>query len=393
MVWNVAVFSACTLLAPFVLGMVFFSTWIFRDVQVRWGLGFNTQLAFSLTLAICFQLYSTILGEVGGFISKDYRELVWKVDLFCLVVLLRGVLPFLCTFAMASRVVRQFPLRLGLATGLFLGWMFIEIGSRRSGGSGSDSHKVELESEIQTLGMVGLASVAVLSGWGSVHGPYAYGIWFDKQSSDEEILFVSQRLLSVMEMQSALKRKLAHCRSATADLREEIVSLEMLSDELFMEFNAMKMAKSQQAFRKTVLGRIYSLLGVVFALYCLWKIALSLYGIAFPKSVSDPDLITNTLRVVSLLVGRQSARLVHDVISFSMVGVLVFNSFRGLLVALGKVFHQIGLRVDSLLVGLLLTEVMGHYLLSSLILLDMNVPTQYRSKLLYGKFEFFRWTK
>jgi len=420
-------FVVTTLVAPFALGLLLFSKWIFRDVEVRWGIGFASQVAFALVLAVAFQTHIAVLGEVSGVLRKDVRDRIWTWDLTCWIILLEVILPFLmlCAFFVKRRQIPVVFRVVFVFAGQVVWLLAINWGQTPS---------LQLEKEAERIGMIGLACVAILSGWGSVHGPYSYGPWFIKRYDDDEIAHVEEKLWSVMEMRSSLKRREAmllyrqraessgvvsprsHSSTSGQGLlrglwnrqwtrddatarsielalssdRAEGESLTLLSTELFLELSEMKRARQQTLFRKTLLGQVYTVLGYTFAVYCVLKMIVAAYGIVYPKRFDDPDLITNVLSFVLLFARtRMEANFLAETISFIMVGVLVFNSFRGLLVTLGRIFHQVGPR-DASLVALLLTEIMGQYLLSSIIMMDMNLPVQYRSAIFLKKFEFFR---
>ena len=427
-----------TLLVPFVLGYFFFSHWLFRDLQVRWDLTFVAQLAFASTLAVSFQTHAAILGEVSGTLTKESREILWEFDFSCLIILLKVVLPFFILFSLfTGKPPWNYSVSFRIFLSLILETLWLAVSNRgvnimKDGG-------LDLQAETEKLGMIGLGCVAILSGWGSVYGPYYYGPWFIKKYDDAEIRRVEEKLISVMEMRTSLQRRVViqtirkrnHHQNASSssdrdgesrkqrgfvsfvrswlpgaqgapsaaakELQQQIQddmledeSLNLLSSELFMEYDEMKKAKAANLFRKTLLGRIYTLLGYTFAGYCIFKMIASCYGLIFPKTAQDPDLITKVLQYVLLLARNSNeAHFWAQGISFFMVGVLVFNSFRGLLMTMGKLFHQFAAR-DSSFFAFLLTEIMGQYLMSSIILLDLNVPVQYRGKLFFQKFEFFR---
>jgi hypothetical protein len=434
--WNELLFCFVTFLFPFLLGMVLFSKWIFRDVEVRWGVGFASQLVFACTLSVAFQTHIAVLGEVSGVLTRSTREQIWVFDLTCWVILLKVIIPFFVFMAIIFKYSKQLSLTLKVVATLILESIWLLILSWGNGVS-----HLNLQSETERLGLIGLVSVAILSGWGAVHGPYNYGPWFIKQYNDDEIVRVEQKLWSVLEMQSSIKRRIALAKSVNSTAvpaatsprlsrtpssnplamlgqiwarrnnsqpslvlgsdpqvqadRDEADTLALLSLELFLELTEMKRAKQQTLFRKTLLGHIYTFLGYTFALYCIVKMCVSLYGMIYPKGPTDPDLITNVLSFVLIFArSRDEANALAQTISFVMVGVLVFNSFRGLLVALGRIFHQMlgPTSRDSSLVSLLLTEIMGQYLLSSIILLDLNVPFKYRGgdRFFSQKFEMFR---
>lgn len=414
------IFAALTLILPFLSGMIFFSKWLFRDVQVKWGTGFVSQLLFSATLAVAFQTHVVILGEVSGIIDRAARNELWMVDFIAMIALLKVIVPFFLFLTLFMRQLR-YPVLIQVFFAMVSECIWLAATSWGSG-------VFDLHKETERLGVVGLASVAILSGWGSVYGPYSYGPWFIKKFDDAEIERVETKLLSVMEMLSAIKRRQCAALYLSAayhpsmlkpgkvqsfgvslmkifrkegdlDLQEAAVmpgeatkadALSLLSTELFLELTEMRRAKQANIFRQTLLGKVYTFLGYAFAVYCVLKMIASVWGIVFPKKAEDPDLITRVISFGLLLArDREEAQVLAQVISTSMVGILVFNSFRGLLVTMGKIFHQIGPR-DSSFVALLLTEIMGQYLLSSIIILDMNVPHKYRGDLFYKRFEFFR---
>jgi len=64
--------------------------------------------------------------------------------------------------------------------------------------------------------------------------------------------------------------------------------------------------------------------------------------------------------------------------SFTLVGVLIATSIRGLLKNLMKVFHAYASPVTSNHIVLLLAHIMGMYFTSSVLLLRMKLPEEYR---------------
>ena len=71
---------------------------------------------------------------------------------------------------------------------------------------------------------------------------------------------------------------------------------------------------------------------------------------------------------------------VSQYLSFAMIGILVFSSVRGFLLSVMKVFHQTGSssHVSSNAFVLIISELMGMYLTSSVLLMRMNLPPTYR---------------
>ncbi|KRT84110.1 hypothetical protein AMK59_641, partial [Oryctes borbonicus] len=65
-------------------------------------------------------------------------------------------------------------------------------------------------------------------------------------------------------------------------------------------------------------------------------------------------------------------------VSFILVGCIVVTSIRGLLLTLTKFFYKISSSKSSNIIVLMLAQVMGMYFLSSILLLRMNMPPEYR---------------
>ena len=64
-------------------------------------------------------------------------------------------------------------------------------------------------------------------------------------------------------------------------------------------------------------------------------------------------------------------------LSFALVGVLVVSSTRSLLINLTKLFHFFASAGSSHLVLLFMSQVMGTYFVSLVIMMRMNMPEQY----------------
>jgi len=65
-------------------------------------------------------------------------------------------------------------------------------------------------------------------------------------------------------------------------------------------------------------------------------------------------------------------------VSFLLVGCIVLTSIRGLLLTLTKFFYAISSSKSSNIIVLALAQIMGMYFVSSVLLMRMNMPPEYR---------------
>lgn len=66
-------------------------------------------------------------------------------------------------------------------------------------------------------------------------------------------------------------------------------------------------------------------------------------------------------------------------VSFLLVGIIVISSIRGLLITLTKFFYAISSPKSSNIIVLALAEIMAMYFVSSVVLMRMNMPLEYRT--------------
>ena len=65
-------------------------------------------------------------------------------------------------------------------------------------------------------------------------------------------------------------------------------------------------------------------------------------------------------------------------VSFFLVGIIMVTSIRGLLLTLTKFFNKISSSKSSNIIVLVLAQIMGMYFCSSVLMMRMNMPAEYR---------------
>uniref|UniRef100_A0A1I7WPU9 ABA_GPCR domain-containing protein n=1 Tax=Heterorhabditis bacteriophora TaxID=37862 RepID=A0A1I7WPU9_HETBA len=164
-------------------------------------------------------------------------------------------------------------------------------------------------------------------------------------------------------------------------LNTEIVPLEELSRYLFVEVVELRNMKDRIEYSKTWMGKYFNVLGHFFSVYCIWKIFICTINIVFDR-VGKVDVVTKGIEIGVNWMGIDlDVRFWSQHISFMLVGVIAVTSIRGLLITLTKFFLAISSIKSSNIIVLLLAQIMefqGMYFVSSVLLMRMNVPREYR---------------
>ncbi len=269
-----------------------------------------------------------------------------------------------------------------------------------------------MESYIGRLGVLGVTILAILSGFGAVNSPYTSLFFFIRKINDDDIRILENKLLQNIDIIFGKKHKLEVSRrnleksrsnkesnqgsfvsrfisnvsssfglqeDAIKALESEIAVLEQINKELFQELDDYQVERERLLLAKTWKGQYSNALGYIFSLYCIWKIFSTTFNLIFSRTTGRTDPITHGINVAVHYFGINiDIELWSQQMSFVLVGILVLVSIRGLLLQCMKVFRVLSRSISSSVVLLILTEIMGMYFLSTILLMRMNVPPQYR---------------
>ncbi|XP_035690654.1 Golgi pH regulator-like [Branchiostoma floridae] len=397
----------------FGFGWIFFMRQLFKDYEIHHRV---VQLTFAVTFALSCTMFELIIFEIVGFLNSSSRYFHWKLDLYAMLFSLIFLLPFYIAYFIVSnlRFVQSLQRRrliVWLTVGVWLTFMYFFWKLGDPFPILSAKHGIfSIEQGISRVGVIGVTLMALLSGFGAVNCPYTYMEYFLRHVTDTDIQSHERRLLQNMEIILTKKKRIALAKRETRQaqagsgtqrsagiwgmlknvttsspagenvrqLQQDVDALEELSRQLFLEVVDLHEQRERIAYSKTLKGKYFNIMGYFFSLYCMWKIFISTVNIVFDR-VGKTDPITRGIEIVVVYFGIQfDVKFWSQHISFLLVGILIVTSIRGLLITMTKFFYAIASSKSSNIIVLLFAEIMGMYFISSVLLMRMNMPEEYR---------------
>ncbi|KAJ8690450.1 hypothetical protein PTI98_011877 [Pleurotus ostreatus] len=149
-----------------------------------------------------------------------------------------------------------------------------------------------------------------------------------------------------------------------------------------LDLNALRQRRQTAIFSATLKGRLYNLSGRLFSIYCIIRVISSIVNIISSRSTSHqtsyPDLITQFLAYllthISSEVNLADVARMSRQISLVLVGVIILSSIRLVLRGVTRALHVSNRSLGASLMLLVLAQLMGIYMLSTIVQLRSTFP-------------------
>ncbi|KAG7215808.1 hypothetical protein INR49_021931 [Caranx melampygus] len=352
----------------FGFGWLFFMRQLFKDYEVR---QYVVQVVFSVTFAFSCTMFELIIFEILGALSSSSRYFHWKLNLYVILLVLIFVVPFYIGYFVVSNIRLLQRQRLLFACMVWFTFMYFFWKLGDPFPILSPKHGIlSIEQLISRVGVIGVTLMALLSGFGAVNCPYTYMSYFLRNVTDSDILALERRLLQTMDMIVSKKKRIAMTRR----------QMYQRGEDQNKQTGFWGMIKSERIeYSKTFQGKYFNFLGYFFSIYCVWKIFMATINIVFDR-VGKTDPVTRGIEITVNYLGIQfDVKFWSQHISFILVGIIIVTSIRGLLITLTKFFYAISSSKSSNVIVLVLAQIMGMYFVSSVLLMRMSMPLEYRS--------------
>lgn len=243
------------------------------------------------------------------------------------------------------------------------------------------------------MGIAGVTLIACFSGFGLIAFPATHIRWFMHWVSPSELNTLERNLTRTLkdiverkkrlvlkteeEPQTGFFQRMVSRISNKDDLwnlQNEIKGLEIFAETQYAEYCELKREEERLMLSYDTKGEIYNIVGYLFSVYGLYKIITSLINIVFGRS-DRGDPITFILDFVHFNI---DVSFWTQMISLFLIGIMISLTIRGLIKKIFKLFSELSAFVSPVNITLFLSQLMGMYFVSSILLLRSTLPVPYR---------------
>jgi len=208
---------------------------------------------------------------------------------------------------------------------------------------------------------------------GAYHG--AYETVNNKANSSKGSGFLGRLVSSVIQ-----SSKEEECEGSIADMQLEVDTLQELCSSLFLELNDMQAARDRALLSRTCEGYVKNAFGYIITVFGLLKLTWACYCLVFRRRAGvGADPVTRVLGFLLAYINvHVDAKLWTQYLSLLFIAVLMALNLRRFLITTTKFLRWRGGSTSPTSLVLFITELMGIYFVSVVLLIRPNLPEKHR---------------
>ncbi|KDQ55997.1 hypothetical protein JAAARDRAFT_36792 [Jaapia argillacea MUCL 33604] len=371
-----------------------------------------SRAVFSISFSESCLLFILLMCQGLDIFTPRTRSLNWNISLALLLLTILVFVPLCLSLISTSSGTdansRQRPTILRVLLAVAPVFVFLFLLSYIPVPSSLSSWNPIIAS-LSRLIVLGTIILGLLSGFGAISTAWAFFPLLSRKSrnhpSSRDVANSAQALDRVRSDLNQRKEEMTRLRSTQPEvqvswysrvasgfrgdnqitsLSQEITGLEALEYQMARNLDDMKSRHANAEFSGTLLGKIFNLGGGLFAVYCVFRIISSVINLMRPvrsqdPGTSSPDVITHLLAyslslLPSLDLAEEDIAVISRQISLALVGVIILSSIRLVLRGATRALRVTSRNLGASLMLIILAQLMGLYLLATLIQLRTSFP-------------------
>ncbi|KDQ23952.1 hypothetical protein PLEOSDRAFT_1114178 [Pleurotus ostreatus PC15] len=374
-----------------------------------------SRIAFSACFAESMTLVLLLVLQTLDILSSRTRLLNWILSQFLFIFLLLVLIPLVMTIVLSlgatsgkGNTAKRRAITIRFVLNVIPVLLFLVAFSYVPLPDESLSADIRT-STLSRLNVLGTIVLGLLSGFGAISNAWAF-LPFSSRSrasipSEGDIKSADLSLTRIRDDISQLRLQLQGSSVPSGaetskdrgqgtwysrflskfegdDRLQELKGLEALEHQMSLDLNALRQRRQTAIFSATLKGRLYNLSGRLFSIYCIIRVISSIVNIISSRSTSHqtsyPDLITQFLAYllthISSEVNLADVARMSRQISLVLVGVIILSSIRLVLRGVTRALHVSNRSLGASLMLLVLAQLMGIYMLSTIVQLRSTFP-------------------
>lgn len=433
--------SVATLYLSFRAGALFYRRFLLKDTFRN---HVAVQRLFESTFSLSLSLVFLIIFDALDIMHATTRRINWLLNVYALVLTLVFVLPPAQVYHILIDIAwpRANAFRASLFCQIIFLFLFWTVAAPPSSPSRPVFYALNatfsIESAISRILVIGTTILAILSGFSAVHLPYVYLSSVIHPITEIQVSTMSRKLQSALEdvvshKLSNLRKDLKLARRQTKDFQDyqphisvgnstgvrptltsttplsdalphlrsyypdqtpestpgDVLIAERTASSLFIRYNDAAAQLRDVVLSRTLLGRLYTMLGALMLILCFIRVLFAVYNIhSFVTGRSQRPgvaptgaaLIADRLHGVLIRFGAHvDGTVVYQYATLSFTSVLMCVTLRTVLLRMTSVFALVaGHDAINSSAAISLAHLMGIYVISSTVLMRSFLPPGFR---------------